>query len=88
MHMFCCIPGWDEIGYNFLVGEDGRVYLGRGWALEAAHTHGANDLGHGICILGDFKTEIPKSTAMNAAYTLVQCGVAMVNKLYIKYFLG
>ena len=23
--------GWDDIGYNWGVGEDGRVYEGRGW---------------------------------------------------------
>ena len=29
--------GWDDIGYNFLVGEDGRVYEGRGWYRQGAH---------------------------------------------------
>ncbi|KAJ6640718.1 Peptidoglycan-recognition protein LC, partial [Pseudolycoriella hygida] len=30
--------GWDDIGYNFLVGGDGAVYEGRGWDKEGAHT--------------------------------------------------
>lgn len=29
--------GWDDIGYNFIVGEDGNVYEGRGWDIVGAH---------------------------------------------------
>ncbi|XP_041362856.1 peptidoglycan-recognition protein SC2-like, partial [Gigantopelta aegis] len=34
--------GWWDIGYNFLVGEDGLVYEGRGWDVEGAHARGHN----------------------------------------------
>ncbi|KAJ6642557.1 Peptidoglycan-recognition protein LF, partial [Pseudolycoriella hygida] len=40
--------GWDDIGYNFLVGGDGSVYEGRGWNKEGAHTKGFNK--RSICI--------------------------------------
>ena len=33
---------WSDIGYNFLVGEDGRVYEGRGWDNEGAQAKGFN----------------------------------------------
>lgn len=26
--------GWDDIGYNFLVGGDGSIYVGRGWDYQ------------------------------------------------------
>lgn len=29
---------WADIGFNFLVGGDGRVYEGRGWQMEGVHT--------------------------------------------------
>jgi N-acetylmuramoyl-L-alanine amidase len=32
---------WD-IGYNFLIGEDGNVYEGRGWDEVGDHTFGYN----------------------------------------------
>jgi N-acetylmuramoyl-L-alanine amidase len=33
---------WDDIGYNFIVGEDGNVYEGRGWGIVGAHAPGFN----------------------------------------------
>lgn len=46
--------GWWDIGYNFLIGEDGNVYEGRGWNYVGAHAPGYNTQSIGICILGDF----------------------------------
>ena len=34
--------GWDDIGYHFLVGENGKVYEGRGWDRQGAHSPGWN----------------------------------------------
>lgn len=36
------LKGWSDIGYNFLVGEDGSVYEGRGWTTVGAHCYGYN----------------------------------------------
>ncbi|KAF5402092.1 Peptidoglycan recognition protein 5 [Paragonimus heterotremus] len=33
---------WSDIGYSFLVGNDGKVYEGRGWGVVGAHAKGAN----------------------------------------------
>jgi N-acetylmuramoyl-L-alanine amidase len=46
--------GWNDIGYNFLVGEDGNVYEGRGWETVGAHAPTYNTKSIGICIIGDF----------------------------------
>jgi N-acetylmuramoyl-L-alanine amidase len=48
------LNGWNDIGYNFLVGEDGNVYEGRGWAAVGAHAPTYNTRSIGICIIGDF----------------------------------
>jgi len=46
--------GWWDIGYNFLIGEDGNAYEGRGWDYVGAHAPGYNTQSIGICILGHF----------------------------------
>jgi N-acetylmuramoyl-L-alanine amidase len=46
--------GWDDIGYNFVVGEDGSVYEGRGWDAVGAHAIPYNSKSIGICFIGDF----------------------------------
>lgn len=39
--------GWDDIGYSFIVGEDGNVYEGRGWRRVGAHApnYNSNSIG-------------------------------------------
>lgn len=39
--------GWNDIGYSFVVGEDGNVYEARGWDSIGAHTKGYNSVGLG-----------------------------------------
>lgn len=39
---------WADIGYNFLVGEDGNVYEGRGWTQVGAQTLNYNSKSIGI----------------------------------------
>lgn len=43
---------WIDIGYNFIVGEDGNVYEGRGWGINGAHSgknfYNKNSLGNPI----------------------------------------
>jgi N-acetylmuramoyl-L-alanine amidase len=46
--------GWNDIGYNFVVGEDGNVYEGRGWDAVGAHAPTYNTKSIGICVIGDF----------------------------------
>jgi len=46
--------GWWDIGYNFLVGEDGNAYEGRGWDYVGAHAPGYNSQSIGICVPGLF----------------------------------
>jgi N-acetylmuramoyl-L-alanine amidase len=49
--------GWVDIGYNFVVGEDGRVYTGRGSGFVGAHAAGCNSRSMGIAIIGDFRSK-------------------------------
>ncbi|ESP01543.1 hypothetical protein LOTGIDRAFT_172642, partial [Lottia gigantea] len=33
---------WPDIGYTFVIGEDGNVYEARGWDIIGAHTYNYN----------------------------------------------
>ena len=72
------VTGWDDIGYSFLVGEDGRVYEGRGWTHLAAQALHYNEVSFGIAIMGDFMTILPQSKALNAVNDIIACGVDKV----------
>ena len=70
--------GWDDIGYNFLVGEDGNAYEGRGWDVVGAHALSWNNESHGICMMGTFHTILPNQAALDTITSLMQCGISQV----------
>jgi len=49
--------GWLDIGYNFLVCEDGNIYEGRGWTRVGAHAVSWNSRSIGIAVIGDFTSK-------------------------------
>jgi len=51
------VNGVSAIGYNFLIGEDGRAYEGRGWTCVGAHAPGCNTRSIGIAFIGDFSSK-------------------------------
>lgn len=67
--------GWPDIGYSFIIGEDGNIYEGRGWNTIGAHTYNHNYDGLGFCVMGDFTSHVPNSLAINAVKSLIDCGV-------------
>ncbi|XP_004632369.2 peptidoglycan recognition protein 4 isoform X2 [Octodon degus] len=64
-----------DIGYNFLVGQDGGVYEGVGWNVQGSSTPGYNDIALGIVFMGTFTGNPPNATALQAAQDLIQCAV-------------
>ncbi|GAB6032760.1 peptidoglycan recognition protein 1 [Chamberlinius hualienensis] len=67
---------FDDIGYSFLIGGDGKVYEGRGWGKEGAHTYGWNKEGYGISFIGKYKDSVPPTVMQEAAKNLVLCGIS------------
>lgn len=51
--------GWEGIGYNYFIEEDGTVFEGRGMKI-GAHTRGMNKISIGICLSGNFDIEFPR----------------------------
>ncbi|KAH8354865.1 hypothetical protein KR084_012639 [Drosophila pseudotakahashii] len=66
---------YNDISYNFLIGSDGIVYEGTGWGLRGAHTYGYNGNGTGIAFIGNFVDKLPTDAALQAAKSLLACGV-------------
>ena len=57
--------GWSDIGYNWLVDDDGTVYEGRGWYVQGAHAAPRNRQGIGVCYIGsDGMSEAAKAAVL------------------------
>nr|XP_013189609.1 unnamed protein product [Amyelois transitella] len=67
---------WGDIGYNFAVGGDGGAYEGRGWDTLGIHTGKANNYSIGICLIGDFRTELPPPQQLMTTRALIREGVS------------
>nr|UFA46011.1 peptidoglycan recognition protein 4 isoform 3 [Littorina littorea] len=67
--------GYSDIGYSFLVGGDGKIYEGRGWDRQGAHTKNYNSRAVAISFMGDFTNQSPTSSALSAAQNVIACGV-------------
>ncbi|XP_014205259.1 peptidoglycan-recognition protein SC2-like [Copidosoma floridanum] len=75
-----------DIGFNFLVGEDGNVYEGRGWEKAGAHAENFNDKSIGICVIGNFDKTSPSHATLAAIKNLISHGVSQ-GKLNSQYIL-
>ncbi|CAH1802794.1 unnamed protein product [Owenia fusiformis] len=67
---------WSDIGYNFLVGEDGNAYEGRGFSTEGAHTYGYNRNAIAISFIGNFEYRNANAAAQRAAKDVIACGIS------------
>jgi hypothetical protein len=63
--------GWCDIGYNYLVSRDGRVWRGRGAKTIGAHVANSNTGNVGVSFIGTYTSTAPTETQMcNAARLL------------------
>ncbi len=74
--------GWDELGYDFVIGNgsdtgNGQVEVGPRWAKQKIGAHAKssdnrfNEFGIGICLVGNFDVERPTAQQMAALDHLV-----------------
>nr|XP_020034904.1 peptidoglycan recognition protein 4 isoform X2 [Castor canadensis] len=64
-----------DIGYNFVVGQDGGVYEAAGWNGQGSHTAGYNDIALSVTFMGIFSGTPPNALSLKAAQDLIQCAV-------------
>jgi len=65
--------GWGDIGYNYLIDKEGKVYEGRygGNGVIGAHAGGSNNGSIGIAVLGNFEEESVSNKAVTALGKLI-----------------
>ena len=64
--------GWSDIGYNYLIAQDGTIFEGRSAGADTeendnvmgAHFCGQNSRTMGVCLLGSYSTAEPTDTAI------------------------
>nr|AXE15816.1 peptidoglycan recognition protein 1 [Archivesica packardana] len=69
--------GWDDIAYNYLIGEDGNAYEGRAWDRIGSHTLGWNDVAIAFSFMGDYSHKLPSDAAICTLQAMIQWGVAL-----------
>ena len=70
--------GWNDVGYNFLISQDGTIYEGRdgqnimdGDNVLGAHFCSQNSGTMGICLLGDYMTAQPSEKSLESLSKLM-----------------
>ncbi|MDF9800059.1 hypothetical protein OKW21_005322 [Catalinimonas alkaloidigena] len=72
------VRGWSDIGYNYLIAQDGTIFQGRSFSndevenddIRGAHFCGQNSGTMGICMLGNYNTVLPTDTSVSALVRL------------------
>lgn len=62
---------WTTIGYHFLIGKNGQIYLSRDLKIAGAHTFGYNRVAIGIGLFGNFNKYEPKEKQIQTLHKLV-----------------
>jgi len=71
------VNGWSDIGYNYLIAQDGTIFDGRDPAdgsqdnVRGAHFCGANSGTLGVCLLGNYETASLSNATRNSLETLL-----------------
>lgn len=82
--------GWDDIGYNFVIGQDGSIFEGRDHQyldstdnIKGAHFCGKNAHTMGICVLGNYQDVQPTSASIASLEHLLtwKCNKDVINAL-------
>ncbi|CAL8099719.1 unnamed protein product [Calicophoron daubneyi] len=64
--------GWSTIAYNYIIGNDGRIYEGRGWRYIGSHTRGQNEGSIGISFVGWYPFSAPSVQALSSFWVLLK----------------
>jgi hypothetical protein len=67
------IKGYADVGYHYLIDENGNTYEGRSLNIRGAHTGGYNTGAIGIVMLGNFEETEPTEAQVNSLLQLSQC---------------
>uniref|UniRef100_A0A0K8R8L1 Putative peptidoglycan recognition protein n=1 Tax=Ixodes ricinus TaxID=34613 RepID=A0A0K8R8L1_IXORI len=77
---------WFDIAYQYLVGGDGAVYVGRGFGVVGAHTLAYNYKSVSFGFIGNFTYHAPTEEMLTTAENLIDCGIRL-GKILANYTL-
>lgn len=65
--------GWGDIGYHYVIGDDGKIYEGKagGEYVVGGHVYCGNVGTVGIALMGNFELELPTQAQMRALQWLI-----------------
>ena len=64
--------GWCDIGYHFVVSQDGRIFQGRSRSTRTgAHSYNYNANNIGISLIGNYNAAVPPQGQLEAAATIM-----------------
>ncbi len=65
--------GWGDIGYNYIIDQNGKIYEGRygGEGVIGAHAGSGNNGSIGIAVLGNYEDSIVPSKVLNSLEDLI-----------------
>ncbi|PSN37110.1 Peptidoglycan-recognition protein LF, partial [Blattella germanica] len=66
-----------DLGYSFVVGNDGNVYEGRGWDVTNMHIGFVRRCNIGIALMGNFVHDEPTIGQINSTQELLELGVKL-----------
>lgn len=79
------VNGWSDIGYNYLVAQDGSIYAGRDpdggdqLTVRGAHFCGANSGTSGVCLLGNYEQVEPTGPSLDRLSQLLSFSFAQLD---------
>ncbi|GJQ65846.1 putative peptidoglycan-recognition protein [Trypoxylus dichotomus] len=76
--------GRSDIGYNFLIGEDGNIYEGVGWNRAVTNIPLYDRDSLHIAVMGDYTSTLPNDKVLDAMKMLIQCAVSK-GTIYANY---
>lgn len=63
--------GWKDIGYHYMIDENGEVHRGREDKIIGAHCKGNNRFTLGVCVFGNYQNEQMKPIVFESLRNLV-----------------
>lgn len=67
---------WPDISYHFLIGEDNRIYAGRGWARQGENVGDFSNQAINVGYIGRFNNARPTESAAALLNNLIDCGIS------------
>lgn len=75
--------GFEDVGYHFVIDNNGKIWKGRPIEKEGAHVKGDNVDSIGVCVCGNFEIEEPLPSQVKALEKLILTLCKKLGKLEI-----